>query len=81
MLHLQPSEPGWLDMALKVPLLDCSRARSELGWIPQLDAVATLAELIDGIGNGADLDTPPLARGTTGPTRLRELLTGAGTRP
>ena len=28
----QPSEPGWLDMALAVPLLDSTRARTELGW-------------------------------------------------
>lgn len=31
-LRLQPSPPGWLDMALGVPLMDVSRATSELGW-------------------------------------------------
>ena len=33
-LRLQPSEPGWLDMALQTPLMDTSRARAELGWSP-----------------------------------------------
>jgi nucleoside-diphosphate-sugar epimerase len=79
-LRLQPSEPGWLDMALGVPLLDCTRARGQLGWTPTYDAVATLTELIDGLGAGADFATPPLARGTSGPVRVRELLTGVGAR-
>ena len=29
-LHLQPTPPGWVDLALKVPLLDVSRAQDEL---------------------------------------------------
>ena len=29
--RLQPTPPGWLDMALAVPLLDTTRARDELG--------------------------------------------------
>ena len=31
-LHLQPAEPGWLDMGLELPLMDTTRAREELGW-------------------------------------------------
>lgn len=80
-LHLQPSEPGWLDMALSVPLMDTARARSELGWEPRRASTDTLLELIDGMREGDDLDTPPLARGSGGPGRLRELLTGIGWRP
>jgi hypothetical protein len=68
-------------MALAVPLLDTSRARTELGWEPGHSATDTLAELIDGIRRGADYPTPPLARATTGPARVRELLTGVGRRP
>ena len=34
-----------------------------------------------GLQAGADLDTPPLARGTTAPARLKELLIGVGARP
>jgi nucleoside-diphosphate-sugar epimerase len=62
-LHLQPSEPGWVDMALAVPLLDAGRARRELGWEPRRSATDALAELMEGMRSGSDLDTPPLARG------------------
>lgn len=80
-LRLQPSEPGWLDMALAVPLMDSARARSELGWTPRHGAADTLCELLEGIRRGRDDQTPPLARATSGPARLRELLTGVGARP
>jgi nucleoside-diphosphate-sugar epimerase len=80
-LRLQPTEPGWVDMGLAVPLMDSSRARSELGWEPRHDARETLLELIDGIRRGAQEQTPPLARASSGPLRVRELLTGVGARP
>jgi len=80
-LHLQPSEPGWLDMGLAVPLMDSSRARRELGWEPGHAATDTLRELIDAMRGGADYDTPPLARATSGPARAREVASGAGRRP
>jgi nucleoside-diphosphate-sugar epimerase len=79
-LRLTPTEPGWLDMALAVPLMDPGRARRELGWEPQHTATDALAELLAGMRSGSDFDTPPLARGTTAPARLRELLTGIGAR-
>jgi UDP-glucose 4-epimerase len=79
-LRLQPTEPGWVDMGLGVPLMDSTRARSELGWEPAHSGTEALSELIAGIHAGADLDTPPLARETTGPARIRELLTGIGGR-
>jgi nucleoside-diphosphate-sugar epimerase len=79
-LRLQPTEPGWVDMGLGVPLMDCTRARTELGWTPTMSASDTLADLIAGMHSGAVLDTPPLARETTGPARIRELLTGIGGR-
>jgi UDP-glucose 4-epimerase len=79
-LRLQPSEPGWVDMGLSVPLMDCTRARSELGWTPEHSSTDALSELIAGIRSGADRKTPPLARETSGPGRLREVLTGLGKR-
>jgi UDP-glucose 4-epimerase len=79
-LHLQPSEPGWLDMGLAVPLMDTTRARGELGWEPRRGADEALRELLDGIRDRAGTDTPPLAPGTSGPLRARELLTGVGRR-
>jgi nucleoside-diphosphate-sugar epimerase len=80
-LRLQPSERGWIEMALAVPLMDSSRARAELGWQPRRSSSEALIELIDGIRAGADLDTPPLAAAASGPGRVRELLSGIGARP
>jgi nucleoside-diphosphate-sugar epimerase len=80
-LRLQPSEPGWVDMALAVPLLDTARARRELGWEPARSGTEALSELIDAMRRGTDYETPPLARGTSGPGRIREFLTGLGARP
>jgi UDP-glucose 4-epimerase len=80
-LRLQPSEPGWVDMAFAVPLLDSSRARDELGWRPQRTATDAMAELIEAMRLGTDERTPPLAGASSGPARIRELLTGVGGRP
>lgn len=80
-LRLQPSPPGWLDLALGVPLMDIGRARSELGWAPRFSASEALSELLRGISDGADFPTPPLARSTTAPLRMREFTTGIGARP
>jgi nucleoside-diphosphate-sugar epimerase len=79
-LRLQPTEPGWLDMARAVPLMDTTRARSELGWAPTCGADEALIELLDGIHDSANLATPPLARRAGGPLRVKELLTGIGSR-
>jgi UDP-glucose 4-epimerase len=79
-LRLQPSEPGWLDMGLAVPLMDTTRARRELGWEPRRGADDALRELLAGMRERAGIDTPPLARGSSGPLRVRELLTGVGRR-
>jgi nucleoside-diphosphate-sugar epimerase len=72
-LRLQPTEAGWIDLALGVPLMDTRRAREELGWTPQHGADDALRELLDGIRESAGLDTPPLAPKTGGPLRAREL--------
>lgn len=75
-----PITPSWLDMGLNVPTMDVGRARRELGWEPRHDALDTVRELLDGLRNGAGLDTPPLAPSTSGPLRIRELLSGVGAR-
>ena len=79
-LHLQPTPPGWLDLALGVPLLDVSRARAELGWTPRHDAGEALLELLEGLREGAGAPTPPLHPSTGGPARVRELAGGLGSR-
>src|SRR5436305_4129813 len=48
-LHLQPSPPGWVDMALAVPLMDVTRAREELGWQPGLTSADALLDLLAGM--------------------------------
>jgi UDP-glucose 4-epimerase len=62
-LHVQPTPEGWLDLALAAPLLDSSRARTELGWEPRNRADETFLELLSGIREGARLPTPPLSVG------------------
>lgn len=76
--HLQPTEPGWIDMALGVPIMDTTRARTELGWTPRRTAGEALLELLDGIRDRAGVPTPPLDPSTGGPLRVREVLTGVG---
>jgi UDP-glucose 4-epimerase len=79
-LRLTPTEPGWLDMGLAVPVMDCSRADRELGWRPSRSAAGALLDLLAGMRKGAGLDTPPLEPGNAGPLRARELLSGVGAR-
>jgi UDP-glucose 4-epimerase len=80
-LRLQPTPPGWVDLALGVPLMDSGRARRELGWAPHHSAVEAFEELFEGLHDGSGAPTPPLAPGAGGPARVRELLTGIGGRP
>ncbi|MFI6538622.1 hypothetical protein ACIBHY_39640 [Nonomuraea sp. NPDC050547] len=80
-MRLVPTAPDLLDMVLRVPLMDTTRARAELGWTPEHTAVDAVRELLEGIRTGADADTPPLAAETSGPARTREFSTGVGKRP
>ncbi len=79
-LHLQPVSAGWFDMALNVPIMDTTRARTELGWTPEWSADEALLDLLEGLRTGAGLDTPPLSPKTSGPFRIREIMTGVGGR-
>jgi hypothetical protein len=40
-----------------------------------------MAEFLEGLRTGAGRDTPPLAPGTGGPARAREIATGVGQKP
>lgn len=79
-LRLQPAEPGWVDMALGAPLMSVERAHAELGWSPEHSSLQAIGELFAGLREGAQDQTAPLARATSGPARARELLTGVGKR-
>jgi len=58
--HLQQLDPGWLDLGFAVPLMDTSRAESELGWHARTDALSVLAETLSGMRDGASDDSPVL---------------------
>ncbi len=59
-LRLVPAAPELMDMALRLPLLDATRARTELGWRPRHTALDALREVIEGMSAGEGMDTPPL---------------------
>jgi UDP-glucose 4-epimerase len=77
-LRLQPTSPGWLDMGMGSPLMDCTRAHTQLAWRPRASSIETLFELLDGLRARGGLATPPLDPRTSGPLRWRELRTGVG---
>jgi nucleoside-diphosphate-sugar epimerase len=79
-LRLQPTPPGWLDMALSVPIMDTTRARDELGWAPRYSSTEALDELLDGLRLSDGGPTPPLDASAGGPLRVHELATGVGAR-
>jgi ferritin-like metal-binding protein YciE/nucleoside-diphosphate-sugar epimerase len=78
-MRLQPTPPGWLDMALNVPLMSSDRARAELGWEPRHSAVEALEELVEGLREGHGAETPPL-EADSARARLDDLKTGVGAR-
>ncbi|HEX9995256.1 MAG TPA: NAD-dependent epimerase/dehydratase family protein [Acidimicrobiales bacterium] len=80
-LHLQPADPGWVDLVQHTPLLDTTRARTELGWMPAHTADEAVDDLVAGLRGGDTAETPPLAAETSGPARSHELATGIGQRP
>ena len=65
-------------MALAIPLMNTERARQELGWSPSRSATEAISELMAGMREGADDRTAPLVSSTSGPLRVRELLTRVG---
>jgi nucleoside-diphosphate-sugar epimerase len=67
--RLQHIDRGWLDLAFNVPLLDCTRARAELGWAPKWTANEALTDLLEGVAHHAHTESPPLR-----PRSLRDLL-------
>jgi nucleoside-diphosphate-sugar epimerase len=84
MTRLQPTDPGWVWLGLHAPIMDTARARSELEWSPQFDALTALTDLVDGMANGAGTASPALRPRAPMPDRLAALargrLPGYGTR-
>jgi nucleoside-diphosphate-sugar epimerase len=59
--RLVPTEPGLLDLALSLPVMDSGRARRELRWEPRRTAREAIAALLDGLDPPASGSTPPLS--------------------
>lgn len=79
--HAIPAAPELLDAALAVPMLSNEKAKTELGWRPQVSATDALNEVLIGLREGAGHPTPPLDQETGGPLRSGEAATGVGNRP
>jgi nucleoside-diphosphate-sugar epimerase len=73
-VRLQALDPGWIDLAFSVPLLDTDRARTELEWTPAIDARQALTATIQAMAQGRSAASPVL-RARTGLDQLRKLLT------
>ncbi|MEU1462417.1 SDR family oxidoreductase [Streptomyces sp. NPDC005727] len=59
-LRLVPASPHLFDAVLRLPLMDSSRARTELGWRPRHTAEEVLREFLDGLQQGAGMETEPM---------------------
>jgi UDP-glucose 4-epimerase len=77
--RLHPVDVGWYDLARKVPVLDATRARDELGWTPTRTATEALRELLVGLADGRGGPTPAL-EGDRDRSRATELGTRQGAR-
>ena len=62
-IRMQPTPEGWVDLAFESPIMDTTRAKDELGWIPQRTSIEALSDLFDGMATGAGFPTPPLEPG------------------
>ncbi|MCQ1985836.1 MULTISPECIES: NAD-dependent epimerase/dehydratase family protein [unclassified Arthrobacter] len=58
--HLQASDPGWIDLAAGVPVMDTARAREELGWQPRRTSLEALQFVLDGMSDGDGVAGSPL---------------------
>ncbi|WP_338784835.1 SDR family oxidoreductase [Streptomyces sp. DG1A-41] len=59
-LHLLPASPHLFDAVLRLPLMDCTRARAELGWRPERTATEVLEEFLQGLQQGEGARTEPM---------------------
>jgi nucleoside-diphosphate-sugar epimerase len=67
--RLVPTEPGWLDIALRAPALDATRARTVLGWEPEHRGDEVLRQFVAALGRGEGASDHPLLEPAGGPAR------------
>jgi UDP-glucose 4-epimerase len=60
--RLAPAAPDLFDFVLRMPLMDTSRARTELGWRPARTSVEAIDAFRAGLRSGDGFPTPPLQR-------------------
>jgi len=60
-LHLLPASPHLFDAVLRLPIMDVTRAHTELGWSPRHSALDAIQAFLEGLRAHAGMDTPPLA--------------------
>ncbi len=58
--HLVAADAGWLDMAMGAPVMDTTRARTELGWSPVHTAAQSVQEILAGMREGLGTGSPAL---------------------
>jgi nucleoside-diphosphate-sugar epimerase len=58
--RIQPLDPGWVELAFAVPLLDTTRARAELDWRPRYTAWEAVHDVVAGMSTGAGTASPVL---------------------
>jgi nucleoside-diphosphate-sugar epimerase len=59
-VRVVPVSAGWVDMAASSPIMDTTRAREVLGWVPRRTAYSTIEEVVRGMADGAGTASPPL---------------------
>ncbi|HST48651.1 NAD-dependent epimerase/dehydratase family protein [Jatrophihabitans sp.] len=72
--RLQALDPGWIDLAFAVPLVDTTRARTELDWTPAVDSREALRETVQAMAHRRGAGSPVL-RVRSGLDQLRKLVT------
>jgi UDP-glucose 4-epimerase len=80
-LHAVPASPQLFDAVLRLPIMDTTRAQTELGWSPRHSATDAVQEFLDGLRESTGLATPPLDPKAGGRGRAHEFTTGIGQKP
>lgn len=65
-LRLQPTDPGWIDMAVATPVMSTRAIREATGWTPQHSSLEALGAVVStlhgtgGLGNAEHRSRSPL---------------------
>ncbi len=73
-LHLQPTDPGWVDLGTRGPVMDVTRARRDLGWVAKRSTTDALLETLDAVAAGRGGGTPVLRGRSGAPGRVLEIV-------